>query len=284
MSLRLTAMLLAIAAIASAGCGSQGEDDASPLTHDQYQAQLDLAAGKLQRALRGVKTARTTRGLKFRLAAAERGLRATGADLRKQPAPKEAATAHASLVDAFDDLAGAASVNDEVCGGASALTQLSRTDAAAKVRSAGQDLDPLDYDTRRLNVRRRSQSNRRLGNGSIVSRSGAGSGAIRITNGGDTDALLKLVSGRRRTILGIYVRANAQASASGIPPGSFRVLFASGSDWDRARRGFTRDCRFTRLEDPANYRPGVTYSLTLTPTLGGTAQSDSIDEREFLGR
>lgn len=282
----LTRMLAVAAAVAASSCGGptgSSSDEPSALTRDQYQASLDVAAGQLQDAMRGVKTARTSRGLASRLKSASRQLRAAGASLRKLPAPTAAATANSSLVEGLDDLAGQASINDEVCGGASAVTELSRTAGARRIRSASRALASLGYRTRRLTVRRRPQSSRSLANGRVIARSGAGSGALRVANGGSSDAVLKLSTSRRRTILGIYVRAGRTAAAGGIPTGTFRVLFASGRDWDPAKRGFTRKCQFTRFEGDLHYRPGLTYTLTLTPTAGGNASTQSIDESEFLG-
>jgi hypothetical protein len=253
------------------------------LTPDQYQANLDLAAGRLQQAMRGVKTARTTRGLQSRMLGAARQLNATSANLAALRPPANAIGANGDLATALDALADQASSNDEVCGGVSALTELSRTDAAANIRAASRKLAALGYRTKRLTVRRRSQSHRSLPNGSIVSRSGTGTGRLTIQNGDETDAVLKLATSGHRTILGIYVRARAVASAGGIPPGSFRVLFATGRDWDPARRGFTRKCRFTRFDKNVNYRPGIIYRLSLFSSAGGNASTSSIDESEFAG-
>ena len=294
MRARMIVLPAALVLAAATGCEGSAEPQSSSvepeqyqaraLAPEQYQANLDLAAGRLKQAMRRVKTAQTTRGLKSRLTIAARELRATSKDLERLHPPQDATTAHIGLAGALDELASEASVNDEVCGGASALTELTRTDAAQEVRSASRELAQLGYRTRRLTVRRRRQPNRTLANGSIVARSGTGTGRLGVMNGGSTDAVLKLATSRRRTILGLYVRAGAVAKARGIPPGSFRVLFASGRDWDRARRGFTRQCQFTRFDDQLNYRPGMTYKLSLTPTFGGNAGTQSIDEAEFRGR
>jgi len=288
--MRAPTIMLAIVTVLVAGSGCGG--DAGPpdrrgpvaLTPDEYQANLDVAAARLQQAMRGVKTARTTRGLKSRMLGAVRQLKTTSANLRALRPPANAIGVNGDLATALDALAGQASSNDEVCGGASALTELSRTDAAAKVRAASRKLAALGYRTKRLTVRRRRQTYRSLPNGSIVSRSGTGTGRLTIQNGNETDAVLKLATSGRRTILGIYVRAGAVASAGGIPPGSFRVLFATGRDWDRARRGFTRECSFKRFDGNVNYRPGITYRLSLFSTPGGNASTSSIDETEFGGR
>ena len=288
--MRAPTIVLAIVTVVVAGSGCGGDDGPAAkrgpvaLTPDQYQANLDIAAGRVQQAMRGVKTARTTRGLKSRLRSAERQLETTSTNLRGLRPPANVIRVNDDLATALDALAGRASSNDEVCGGASALTELSRTDAAAKVRAASRRLAALGYRTKRLTVRRRPQSYRSLPNGSIVSRSGSGTGRLTITNGNESDAVLKLATSGRRTILGIYVRAGAVATAGGIPPGSFRVLFATGRDWDRARRGFTRECRFTRFDGTVNYRPGISYRLSLFSSAGGNASTSSIDESEFGGR
>ncbi len=42
----------------------------------------------------------------------------------------------------------------------------------------------------------------------------------------------------------IYVRANNSAELKHLSPGGYRVLFTTGSDWDKNAAKFTRDAEY----------------------------------------
>jgi hypothetical protein len=115
--MRAPAIVLAIVTVlvAASGCGGQDPGTAPTnrgpvaLTPDQYQANLDVAAARLQQAMRGVKTARTTRGLKSRMLGAERQLETTSTNLRGLRPPANAIGVNGDLATALDALAGQAS-------------------------------------------------------------------------------------------------------------------------------------------------------------------------------
>ncbi len=46
----------------------------------------------------------------------------------------------------------------------------------------------------------------------------------------------------------VYVRANSDTKIYGIRDGVYKLFVTSGSDWDSKR--FTRDCAFSKFDDP----------------------------------
>lgn len=110
-----------------------------------------------------------------------------------------------------------------------------------------------------------------------------------VVNGTSRDAVVKLVDGTNTAVRFVYVVANNRARLEGIEPGSYRVRFASGQDWDSAGRRFRRDPAFTEFRDPFDFTVTnlgtmiqyTTGEITLNPVRGGNAPSNSIDEGRF---
>ena len=96
---------------------------------------------------------------------------------------------------------------------------------------------------------------RSLPNGKVLAQSPiAGEGVLTIENGTTHDAVVKLVDERvQRAVVEFYVHAGLQASAKRLPDGNFRVIFASGTDWDSERGMFTRDKTFAEFDDGLDF-------------------------------
>ncbi|MEV8376070.1 hypothetical protein AB0P21_25245 [Kribbella sp. NPDC056861] len=90
---------------------------------------------------------------------------------------------------------------------------------------------------------------RRGVNGTVVQRLvRGGSGGVRVTNVGATDALVVVLSGKK--VQGsVYVRARSKASLLGLR-GAILISIRTGRDWDAAGRGFTADCEETAFTEP----------------------------------
>jgi len=248
-----------------------------------YQARLDAVAGRLQRAMRSIKTARTPSGLSGRLQRASSDLDDAAGDLREFLAPKLATEANGRLARGLSGLAAELSSPGPICHGPSMLTTLSGSDAAGAIRLASFELAQRGYETRRLTVRPRRERNRRLPNGQVISRGGTGPAGLTVFNQGETDAVVKLVGSNGRTAVGMYVRAGSAARAAGIPLGTFRALVADGEDFDRARRSFNRDCRYSALAKRVTYT-GSIREWRLPIQFGDLASGRAITEREFRGQ
>jgi hypothetical protein len=111
-----------------------------------------------------------------------------------------------------------------------------------------------------------------------------------VVNGTPRDAVVKLVDGRTNAVVRfVFVSANNRTRLGSIEPGTYRVRFATGQDWDSAAQRFRRDAAFTEFRDPFDFTEtptagGVRYTtgeITLNPVRGGNAPSNTIDESRF---
>lgn len=137
---------------------------------------------------------------------------------------------------------------------------------------------------------------RSLANGTLTTElSVVGKGTLKIDNGTRHDAVIKVVDeDARRTIVGLYVCAGQTASFAYIPDGNFRIIFASGTDWDGVVGNFTRDKSFAKFDEDLDfvttrrtqgdsvYRQYSVFTLTLHRVVNGNAKTTNVGEDEFL--
>lgn len=135
-----------------------------------------------------------------------------------------------------------------------------------------------------------------LPNGSIIQNLyRSGDGVLKIDNGTARDAVVKLIDeGQSQAVSVFYVRAGNVATLDKIPDGKFRVLLASGTDWDRVSHEFTREKSFAKfdkimdfatsdqIEGDRVYRQSHEITLTLHKVPYGNATTSKISEREFM--
>lgn len=113
-----------------------------------------------------------------------------------------------------------------------------------------------------------------------------------VDNGTDADALLKLVPvGSSKKLLSFFVARKSKCAIAGIPPGTYRLLFALGDGLD-AKTGGLLDCTSrSEFEEPLQFEetrsPAGTSSTQifaeLSETFGGNARTSPVDPREFDG-
>jgi hypothetical protein len=215
------------------------------------------------------------------------GLRA-GADKLDGVIPPESATgAHGTLVTALrglaDDAEDAAGAKPK-CPAAAPLAELLGSDRAEDVREQSKALAAKDATFRigSFLPARPKEQNRRLGTGTFVTKkSGSGAGDLVIKNGaGDTTVSL-VPKGTKKPNFTVYVRANAKHTVKNIRSGTYQVFAAAGEDWDPGRKGFTRDCSFTKFDDDFAMEPGVIWTITLTQVVGGNASTSDVDPNAF---
>jgi hypothetical protein len=121
-----------------------------------------------------------------------------------------------------------------------------------------------------------------------------GHGTLKISNGCPSHSVVKLVDiALDRAVYAGFVRANSSLNATGIPDGTYRLLFASGHGWDDVDGRFKQREGSSEFQEPLVYtttpfsrdgRRGIQYdtmSITLNPVAGGTAKTDSISTNEF---
>ncbi len=141
---------------------------------------------------------------------------------------------------------------------------------------------------------------RKLKNGTILAKDSfwsensfwSGEGTLEVSNGTVYDSVLKLVASKTGSLVYfVYISANNNYTIKNIPDGSYRVLFSSGVDWDgkmftrnRSNKSFDDDFEYTTdvySDDEYEHTKYTTYNLTLNPVVGGTAQTDNIDQSIF---
>jgi hypothetical protein len=115
----------------------------------------------------------------------------------------------------------------------------------------------------------------------------SGSGRLTIANAG-TDATISLVpaTGRASAALTVYVRGNRTWTVDGVPPGRYGIYYASGEQWNPARKGFLSGCDFGRFDDTFRFRPAPvidTWHITMTPVAGGNASTSDVDPDAYPG-
>lgn len=107
-------------------------------------------------------------------------------------------------------------------------------------------------------------------------------GSIRVNNGTDKDAYVKLVNRQGRVALSFLAEAGQTAALKGIPLGSFEVMFATGSKFSRGCDSFSirgAASKFTRRIDYRAHTGGWTLSLNVLSD--GNARVNSVSYDEF---
>lgn len=118
-----------------------------------------------------------------------------------------------------------------------------------------------------------------------------GFGQLEVSNGALADATLTLLTSDTppQAIVHVYIRASERTSIEGIPPGTYRMLFAQGRQWDARIKRFQCDRSAAEFIDPAVFEElevadGVKYTharVTLHPVPGGRARTRPIDPDQF---
>ena len=121
-----------------------------------------------------------------------------------------------------------------------------------------------------------------------------GKGTLKVINGTPRDAAVKIVDRQDWTRPAFfYVRAHDEYTVSGVPDGSYRILFSTGIDWDDAKKEFTKSPSFVAFEEPfpfstrveerggSNYEVTTRGTITLNSVAGGNADTEKISPAEF---
>jgi hypothetical protein len=286
----------------AAGAGGRGtpaaaEGTPSPtgLSPKRYRAELNAAIKPVRSRFASLAKTRTVDKLDGRLERTQEAITRGVDRLRDIDPPPEAAAEHTRYVDRLeavgrrlDQLTG--SVADRSLCSSSALLNRLGAKVLDDLKAAAKRLNARgDYDARAIDVKVPKRRNRRLANGTLIRNGGRGGRAyLRIRNGLSHDAVVTLVRGKSR-VLSVYVRKNKSYQINGVRDGTYRIYFTTGDDWDGSARTFTRNCDFSRFEDPVRFQTFYTggsiqwqnWSLTLHPVLGGNARTRSVRPGDF---
>jgi len=274
------------------GLSASPSPSPTPLSGDAYQAllsQLDAALGPPLQAISGTHertvVASASIGLRDAIIAQIQLLTAVTAPTPVQAVHEELLVGLGQLRNMVHNLGEADST---VCGGSAAVAMISQSPAAAQIRAVALKLATADpahaYRVGGFLPAPIPDSNRRLGNGTMVKKIGQrGGGKFTVKNDFDRDAAITLAPvGSSTATFVVYVQAKAHFSVSGIPDGTYGVYLRTGGDWDPASKGFTRDCHQEKFTDTFKFtttsRTTTVWELSLGVTQGtGNAGADDVD-------
>jgi hypothetical protein len=261
-----------------------------------YQRALTTFDRGLDGRLRTLRTARTPTTVSSAARALHLALVGQQRSLAALAPPAAIASAHETLVRAVDDLAADAesaqtsAEEHTFCTGAAAADWLSRSPSAQKIRVAAYQVSRVDrahrYQVGASLPRPRRDQHRRLGRGTVISRSTSGLGTLTVDNGSSSDTVINVVrNGARTPSLSVYSPAKAKFTVGNIGDGNYTIFVASGTDWDGGQSTFTHDCAYERFDQGFPFTTSgntyTTWSITLQEVIGGNATKSSVDPDAF---
>lgn len=189
---------------------------------------------------------------------------------------------------------GSSALTNKLCGGVSAIAELSNDQGIAGLRDTLAKLATADpahpYHLGPLFPGAHPAPNRGAENGAVLAGAGGGKNSVSIKNVSGTDQAVTFAD-LSHPVFTVYVKAGATTSASGIADGHYTVYSTGGTDWDASRGRFTRDCSFSKFGVPAAMKDnGYTHTnidLTvrkidpLAPPSGPFPEQSSIDPLEY---
>ena len=108
---------------------------------------------------------------------------------------------------------------------------------------------------------------------------------LTIDNGTEKDAAVKLRDIHGTDVRFFYVAAGTTAKIADIAPGQYDVLVTAGIDWSGLELKFLRKADYWKFEEPLIFVDDgeyvTTWTLTLHPVAGGTAEAEDVSEAEF---
>ncbi|MBB5629619.1 hypothetical protein [Sphaerisporangium krabiense] len=286
---------------ASGAAGSSGSSAAASPAPDlagAYRETLRSAADPLGSALDGLPKARTLKSLDQRLERAQGAASDAVERLGAATPPPEVGAEHSDYLAALRGLDGDlgtlrdAVAGHELCAPSAVLARLGGTDGYGAVRDAGGELAAKgDYPADVARLKTPKEQSRRLANGAFIRRGPRGGlGHLIVKNGATSDTVISVVRGKS-AVTRFYIRKGKNVTVTGVPDGTYKVYYTSGSDWDRRTRAFTRDCAFKkfgkdlafRTRRTATYIQPMSWSITLRPVVGGNVRSVEVDPEDFPG-
>ena len=125
----------------------------------------------------------------------------------------------------------------------------------------------------------------RLNTGTIISGDivhSASSKDLTVENGLSTDAVIVVVmeSNPDQVVRAVYIRAHDSYILMDLGIDKAEVYFMLGNNWSDQENKFLSDLKYQKFEEIFDFK-WYTYEITLHGVIGGTAETDYIDEDEF---
>lgn len=120
--------------------------------------------------------------------------------------------------------------------------------------------------------------------------------SLKVVNGTDRDAVVKMVSEKQndKTPAGVlcrfvYICAGKTVTIQGIGEGDYRLFFCTGTHWHRTKKSFLRPYAAQKFVEIMNFSQqhlvgSIQYSsneVSLHPVVGGSARTTGVDQEEF---
>jgi hypothetical protein len=228
------------------------------------------------------------KGDKAAFATATQGLRAGAERFDATTAPEAVQATQDSLSTSLRDLSDVvekAGTSKPACPAGSPAAGVLASAEAEQVRTTTKQLSAADpaYVFGAFLPAPPAEQKRQLKNGAFVKKGGTGGvGELEIENGaGDTTVSL-VGKDPKKPVFTVYVRGGGKYTVEGIKSGTYEVFTASGEDWDAAKKGFTRDCGFSKFDDKFKFEPaGTRWTITLEQVVGGNASTSDVDPGAF---
>ena len=117
----------------------------------------------------------------------------------------------------------------------------------------------------------------------------SGLGELTVENGTQFDGVAVLALSNDAPVRAVYIRSGESFTLKSIRNGVYYLFFTTGEDWDGDEAAFTKNPRFQRFEGPFDFETTTTglssqyttWSVTLHPVVGGTADTLRVDPDEF---
>ncbi len=312
---RRAGIILAICAVAIAGCASpqraeQGQSLAGPgpqvvtsappvaLSPPAYQERLRSASSALAPVFDRLTAAGSAESAATELTQASAAALEAEQLLNVDP-PTAMLAVHRDLLAGLRQLAADLSqlsgqvASMELCAVPSILAAVSNTSGVDSLRTVREDLGSgglgASYQWGEFLPAPTPLPDRRLANGRLLdSQRRNGRGQLKVNNGSERDAVVKLVKGGT-PIVSVYVSKRSEATVEKIDDGSYELFYTSGTDWDDQLETFTRSCQFERFDEPADFTTtsvtgGIQYtvmSVGLQPRIDGNALTTPVPSESF---
>jgi hypothetical protein len=118
----------------------------------------------------------------------------------------------------------------------------------------------------------------------------SGRGELTVDNGTSEDAVVRLCDVSTNKMLGFFVESRKTFRLTGVPQGSYRLLFTTGLNWEELEDTFSWHPSYSEFDKTFEFSEqrdskGVLYdsvSVTLNPVVFGNVKAKPITREEFL--
>ncbi|MEV0094916.1 hypothetical protein [Streptomyces sp. NPDC050738] len=256
------------------------------------------ALAPVDKALADLARARSGGAVQKALDTAWRATQGASEQLQGVRVPDEIRSEHGALVAALGDLHSAVlntsiglrrPASSGLCTPGAAAPHVGTGRSFAALRSAGAALTGRGYRIGLVLPTMPKEQHRSMGNGTFL-RDGnrSGRGILTVINSGGTDTALTVARGKRPAFT-VYVRKHSDVKVRHINDGTYTIYYASGEDWDRGAKKFSRECSFQKFDRTSKFETATTstqivystWTLTLKMGIGGNATVSDVPPGQY---